>query len=229
MLRAPRTSAASSASSHVLTCPLPFIGHWTREPIRSSCVLRLLLVRSSQLHTLFSCNTALLLQDYAHPLTRGATQPRTTSRSVSKPNACQVFEVPPRRRLLLASRTFPWWHPLRQHCCCNSSAISTSPSYLPAHTLAATLAVTSVPQHPATNRIPSGTMASPASAAHHQHQLQGLPSISSLTNGLPSSVQQLSPDQQSLTESTRDSGTWPQPQSKRKSLPSLSTMTCTWS
>jgi hypothetical protein len=57
------------------------------------------------------------------------------------------------------------------------------------------------------------TMAAPNSA---QHETQGLPSITSLTNGLPRA--QVSPDQQSLNESTRDSGTWPQPHiSKRKS------------
>lgn len=46
-------------------------------------------------------------------------------------------------------------------------------------------------------------------------QSQGLPSISSLTNGLPAS-QRPSTDQLS-PESTRDSGTWPQPHSKRES------------
>ena len=50
-----------------------------------------------------------------------------------------------------------------------------------------------------------------------QHS-QGLPSISSLTNGLRPASQQLSPEQLSATDSTRDSGTWPQPhhQNKRK-------------
>ncbi|CAK3959396.1 HLH transcription factor (Hpa3) like [Lecanosticta acicola] len=56
-------------------------------------------------------------------------------------------------------------------------------------------------------------MASPISAAQH-HQGQGLPSISSLTNGLPPSAP-ISPDQQSATDSTRDSGTWPQPHSSK--------------
>ncbi|KXT06400.1 hypothetical protein AC578_6004 [Pseudocercospora eumusae] len=64
-------------------------------------------------------------------------------------------------------------------------------------------------------------MAAPHAAAHqHQHQqhpqAQGLPSISSLTNGLPPSAP-ISPDQQSASDSTRDSGTWPQPQSKHNS------------
>ncbi|KAK3655656.1 hypothetical protein LTR56_003305 [Elasticomyces elasticus] len=54
-------------------------------------------------------------------------------------------------------------------------------------------------------------------AQHHQPP-QGLPSISSLTTGLPSSASRLPSDQHSLSESTRDSGTWPQPQSKRKSF-----------
>ncbi|EME88923.1 uncharacterized protein MYCFIDRAFT_86140 [Pseudocercospora fijiensis CIRAD86] len=61
-------------------------------------------------------------------------------------------------------------------------------------------------------------MAAPHTAAQqHQHpQGQGLPSISSLTNGLPPSAP-ISPDQQSASDSTRDSGTWPQPQSKHNS------------
>lgn len=54
------------------------------------------------------------------------------------------------------------------------------------------------------------------SAPSQKHQ-QGLPSISSLTNGLPPASQQLSPEQLSATDSTRDSGTWPQPQSKHNS------------
>ncbi|WPG97986.1 Protein esc1 [Acrodontium crateriforme] len=59
-------------------------------------------------------------------------------------------------------------------------------------------------------------MAAPMSAASQQSGHQGLPSISSLTNGLPTSLSshQRSPDRQSLNESSRDSGTWPQPQSK---------------
>lgn len=56
-------------------------------------------------------------------------------------------------------------------------------------------------------------MASPATAAQ-QHQ--GLPSITTLTNGLRPSAP-ISPDQQSTSDTTRDSGTWPQPQNKRKS------------
>jgi len=52
--------------------------------------------------------------------------------------------------------------------------------------------------------------------AQHQLPPQGLPSISSITNGLPSAAAHLPPDQLSLSESTRDSGTWPQPHSKRK-------------
>lgn len=80
----------------------------------------------------------------------------------------------------------------------------------------------------------SATMASPTSDPSQyqqppQPQHQGLPSISSLTNGLPPpSSQQRSPDQQSIADSTRDSGTWPQPnaQSKRKSfMPSYRTTT----
>jgi hypothetical protein len=52
---------------------------------------------------------------------------------------------------------------------------------------------------------------SPSHPAHHpQQQHQGLPSISSLTSNLPHGAP-ISPDQSSLAESTRDSGTWPQP------------------
>ncbi|KAF7193386.1 Protein esc1 [Pseudocercospora fuligena] len=59
--------------------------------------------------------------------------------------------------------------------------------------------------------------ASHTAAQQQQHpQGQGLPSISSLTNGLPPSAP-ISPDQQSASDSTRDSGTWPQPQSKHNS------------
>ncbi|CAK1354415.1 Protein esc1 [Cercospora beticola] len=58
-------------------------------------------------------------------------------------------------------------------------------------------------------------MASTGPPSQQQHS-QGLPSISSLTNGLPKSAP-ISPDGQSLTDSTRDSGTWPQPQSKHNS------------
>ena len=49
-----------------------------------------------------------------------------------------------------------------------------------------------------------------------QQQQQGLPSISSLTNGLPSSKQQLSPGAQARSEQLRDSGTWLHPHSKRE-------------
>ncbi|EGP91464.1 unnamed protein product [Zymoseptoria tritici ST99CH_1A5] len=56
-------------------------------------------------------------------------------------------------------------------------------------------------------------MASPATAAQ-QHQ--GLPSITTLTNGLRPSAP-ISPDQQSTSDTTRDSGTWPQPQNKHNS------------
>ncbi|KAI5369547.1 Putative myc-type, basic helix-loop-helix (bHLH) domain-containing protein [Septoria linicola] len=61
-------------------------------------------------------------------------------------------------------------------------------------------------------------MASSGSQQQQQQQQhgQGLPSISSLTNGLPRTAP-ISPDGQSLTDSTRDSGTWPQPQSKHNS------------
>jgi len=52
------------------------------------------------------------------------------------------------------------------------------------------------------------------SAVQQQQQSnpQGLPSISSLTNGLPPSAP-ISPDQS--TDSTRDSGTWPQPHNSK--------------
>ncbi|KAF2769533.1 hypothetical protein EJ03DRAFT_272173 [Teratosphaeria nubilosa] len=50
--------------------------------------------------------------------------------------------------------------------------------------------------------------------AAQQQETQGLPSITSLTNGLPRPGPKLSPEQQSVADSTRDSGTWPQPQSK---------------
>ena len=63
-------------------------------------------------------------------------------------------------------------------------------------------------------------MASPTTEVpyrHQQQQQQGLPSITSLTNGLPPTSQQRSPTQLSATDSTRDSGNWPQVQSKRKS------------
>jgi len=49
---------------------------------------------------------------------------------------------------------------------------------------------------------------------------QALPGIATLTNGIPNASTRLSPDRSSLAESTRDSGTWPQPQSKRKSCSS---------
>ncbi|EMC93194.1 hypothetical protein BAUCODRAFT_75925 [Baudoinia panamericana UAMH 10762] len=59
-------------------------------------------------------------------------------------------------------------------------------------------------------------MAAPLAQQHHSPSQ--LPSISSLTNGLPRMQSQLSPDQQSATEPLRpDSGTWPQPQSKNNS------------
>lgn len=58
-------------------------------------------------------------------------------------------------------------------------------------------------------------MASPAIT--QQTHGQGLPSISSLTNGLPGQTMKLSPEQASLNEPSRDSGTWPPPQSKCKS------------
>ncbi|QIW96892.1 hypothetical protein AMS68_002410 [Peltaster fructicola] len=52
-------------------------------------------------------------------------------------------------------------------------------------------------------------------------QLQGLPSISTLTESLPVSSHQLSPAQRSSTaEPPRDSGTWPQPNSKHNSAAS---------
>jgi hypothetical protein len=59
-------------------------------------------------------------------------------------------------------------------------------------------------------------MASPNSNSHQQ----GLPSISSLTNGLPPSnaAQQYSHGDQPQGEHLRDSGTWPQPHSKRECL-----------
>lgn len=57
-------------------------------------------------------------------------------------------------------------------------------------------------------------MASPPSTSHQQ----GLPSISSLTNGLPPSnaPQQYAHGDQQQGEPLRDSGTWPQPHSKRE-------------
>lgn len=58
-------------------------------------------------------------------------------------------------------------------------------------------------------------MASPTSTS----QQQGLPSISSLTNGLPPSTsaqQHQSHGDHSQGEHLRDSGTWPQPHSKRE-------------
>jgi len=57
-------------------------------------------------------------------------------------------------------------------------------------------------------------MTSPNSTSHQQ----GLPSISSLTNGLlPSnSSQQYAHGDQPQGEHLRDSGTWPQPHSKRE-------------
>ncbi|KAK3713490.1 hypothetical protein LTR37_008448 [Vermiconidia calcicola] len=66
-------------------------------------------------------------------------------------------------------------------------------------------------------------MTSPPTSKTSEHQQQqyrrhpqGLPSISSLTNGLPLSSQQHSPDQRSAVDSTRDSGSW-QMQSKHTS------------
>ncbi|RMY57350.1 hypothetical protein D0864_13517 [Hortaea werneckii] len=56
-------------------------------------------------------------------------------------------------------------------------------------------------------------MASPTPPTQHHHP-QGLPSISSLTNEFPRPSSQRSPDQHSLNDSTRDSGTWQPPQSK---------------
>ena len=58
-----------------------------------------------------------------------------------------------------------------------------------------------------------------------RQQSQGLPSISSLTNGLPAASQRVSSDQLS-PESTRDSGTWPQPHSKRESYPANCSSPC---
>lgn len=57
-------------------------------------------------------------------------------------------------------------------------------------------------------------MASPPSTSHQQ----GLPSISSLTNGLPPSNApgQYAHGDQQQGEPLRDSGTWPQPHSKRE-------------
>lgn len=57
-------------------------------------------------------------------------------------------------------------------------------------------------------------MTSPSSNSHQQ----GLPSISSLTNGLPPSnaAQQYAHGDQAQGEHLRDSGTWPQPHSKRE-------------
>lgn len=55
-------------------------------------------------------------------------------------------------------------------------------------------------------------MASPAP----QHHAQGLPSISTLTDGLRPSSHRLSPEHVLQNEQLRDSGTWPQPNSKRK-------------
>ena len=59
-------------------------------------------------------------------------------------------------------------------------------------------------------------MASPSSNSHQQ----GLPSISSLTNGLPPSnaAQQYAHGDQAQGEHLRDSGTWPQPHSKHNSV-----------
>ncbi|KAI7096043.1 hypothetical protein KC352_g38917, partial [Hortaea werneckii] len=59
-------------------------------------------------------------------------------------------------------------------------------------------------------------MASPTPPTQHHHP-QGLPSISSLTNEFPRPSSQRSPDQHSLNDSTRDSGTWQPPQSKHNS------------
>ncbi|KAI7240595.1 hypothetical protein KC330_g1164 [Hortaea werneckii] len=59
-------------------------------------------------------------------------------------------------------------------------------------------------------------MASPTPPTQQQHP-QGLPSISSLTNEFPRPLSQRSPDQHSLNDSTRDSGTWQPPQSKHNS------------
>jgi len=59
-------------------------------------------------------------------------------------------------------------------------------------------------------------MASPATT--QQSHGQGLPSISCLTNGLPGPPPKLSPEQSSLNEPSRDSGTWPPPQSKYNSI-----------
>lgn len=68
-------------------------------------------------------------------------------------------------------------------------------------------------EHTATT---AGNMASSLSTGQQQQHTQGLPSITSLTNGLPKPAP-ISPDGQSLTDPvSRDSGTWPQPQSKRK-------------
>lgn len=63
----------------------------------------------------------------------------------------------------------------------------------------------------------SRNMASSHPAIQLQQHSQGLPSITSLTNDLPKPAAPISPEGQSLTDSGRDSGTWPQPQSKRKS------------
>lgn len=63
-------------------------------------------------------------------------------------------------------------------------------------------------------------MAAPT-AEHPQQRPQGLPGINSLTNGIPPPQQQqrLSTDQHVSPESTRDSGTWPQPHTSKRELP----------
>jgi hypothetical protein len=62
----------------------------------------------------------------------------------------------------------------------------------------------------ASQQQPSAQPSPSHPALHPQQQHQGLPSISSLTSNLPHGAP-ISPDQSSLAESTRDSGTWPQP------------------
>lgn len=59
-----------------------------------------------------------------------------------------------------------------------------------------------------------------AAPATQQHMPRGLPSISTLTDGLPQPMlQQHSPAvPRSSNDPPRDSGTWPDPNSKRKDI-----------
>lgn len=63
-------------------------------------------------------------------------------------------------------------------------------------------------------------MESPVTPGQRHSPSQALPSISSLTNGLPPTSQPSPHSQMAQVQPSRDSGTWPHPPSKRMSSPS---------